>query len=157
MRECNLVNPLFSSRFQSNILKVVCSLFLFYNIHYAHDKITERYLSYSWMNNLGNKTELWAVKKDLASLGVDKNDKVISIPDPSPNHTLYTINRNGWTDLYKNVSSLDQIRELIKLGAKYLIVNDTTIFQNRIYLKEFSRDIIYDKNGVQIFDLSSFK
>ena len=141
--------------FNSKVVKFCLLIFLLFNINYAKNKIMYRYASNSWMNQHGNKTALWDIKEDLVEIGFEKKDKIISIPDPSPNHTLYALNQPGWTDLYESASSIDKINELIKMGAKYLIVNDTTIFQHRIYLREFADDIIYEKNGVQIFDLSS--
>jgi len=138
---------------KSYIVKSICCIFLLFNIKYAHTKINERYLYNSWQNNLGNKSILSKIKPDLIEIGINKDDKVISIPDPSPNHTLYLMNQPGWTDLYGNASSSQNIHALIQVGAKYLIVNDTTILQKRSYLKEFTSDEVYDNHGVKIFKL----
>ncbi len=63
--------------------------------------------------------------------GIQNNDRVVSIPDPSPNITLYLLNRKGFTDFeYGNIPSYaERLAKFRSLGAKYLILNDTTLLK----------------------------
>ena len=65
----------------------------------------------------------------LRTLGIKRTDKVVSVPDPSFNITLYLMDQKGFTateNQLKNDSLI--LGNYKRLGAKYLIVNDTAIF-----------------------------
>ena len=79
---------------------------------------------------------------------------MISIPDPSPNHSLYLINKKGWTDLYSWTDSKEKIEKLIHLGATHLIINDENVLKERPYLKEFTKQELGNKNGVFVYKLN---
>lgn len=65
----------------------------------------------------------------LASIGVTEDKKVISLPDKSPNATLYLMDRLGWSQY--NVRRLPGDIELFKRkGAEFLIINDTSMLKN---------------------------
>jgi len=69
--------------------------------------------------------EFYTLEESLRALGVDRKDKIISIPDPSPNISLYMCNNPGWTDALNG--GLNNVRPYIAMGAKYLVAGDTTI------------------------------
>ena len=138
--------------FKHKGLKILFTLFLVLNIAYAKNKIELRYGG--WMNDLGNISVLNQMGGYIESLGVGKNDKVISIPDPSPNHSLYLINKKGWTDLYSWTDSKEKIEKLIHLGATHLIINDENVLKERPYLKEFTKQELGNKNGVFVYKLN---
>lgn len=138
--------------FKHKGLKILSALFLVLNIAYAKNKIELRYGG--WMNDLGNISVLNQMGGYIESLGVRKNDKVISIPDPSPNHSLYLINRKGWTDLYGWTDSKEKIEKLIHLGATHLIINDENVLKERPYLKEFTQQELGNKSGVFVYKLN---
>jgi len=61
--------------------------------------------------------------------GIQKNDLIVSLPDPSPNITLFLLRRRGFTNFwYGNFPSYaERLAHFRQLGAKYLILNDTTL------------------------------
>lgn len=64
----------------------------------------------------------------LRSLGIRRTDKVVSIPDPSFNVTLYLMDQKGFTGMgVPSYSDTTFIKADIAKGAKYLVINDTTI------------------------------
>jgi len=69
--------------------------------------------------------EFYTLEESLRAIGIDRTDKIISIPDPSPNISLYMCNNPGWTDALNG--GLNNVRPYIAMGAKYLVAGDTTI------------------------------
>lgn len=66
----------------------------------------------------------------LRSHGIQRDELVISVPDPSPNITLSIMDQKGFTDLYDNhLIGDDRIAHYVGLGAKYLICNDENWYQ----------------------------
>ncbi|MGP8215299.1 MAG: ArnT family glycosyltransferase [Bacteroidia bacterium] len=61
----------------------------------------------------------------LRELGIERSDKVISIPDASINISLYFMDQKGFTDFGYNMNDSSVVKKIIALGAKYLILNDT--------------------------------
>lgn len=64
----------------------------------------------------------------LRSLGINRNDRVISLPDNSFNVTLYLMDQKGFT-LGKKALKMDstKLEDFRAQGAKYLILSDTTL------------------------------
>lgn len=81
----------------------------------------------------------YTLEDKLRSLGIDREDKVISIPDPSPNISLYMANNPGWTDCLNG--GINNPEPYIKAGAKYLIGIDTSI-QSRPGMAPYLTDTI---------------
>ena len=88
----------------------------------------------------------------LRSLGISRNDRVISINDRSPNITLSLMDQKGVTDFGKSIEDAEKIHQEIKKGAKYLIINNPDY-----YKKDFIQPFITHKIGtymnIDIFDL----
>ena len=68
----------------------------------------------------------------LRSIGIRPDDWVVSVPDPSPNITLYLMNVRGFTECYTsdhyNVADFATLPEV-----KYLIVSDTAYMHQALY------------------------
>lgn len=90
----------------------------------------------------------------LRSLGIKFEDKVISVPDESPNITLSLMQQKGFTDYhYSNHYQGRQITERkIELGAKYLIVEGEENL-HRSDVAPFIKNQIGEYNGIKIFKL----
>jgi|GEM_PF-6759681 uncharacterized membrane protein len=86
----------------------------------------------------------------LRSIGLKHTDKVVSVPDGSPNISLYLMNQPGWTEIF-NSPGYD-IYYFQSKGAKYLIVNDSTYLQKPPY-HEFIKNKIGEYKGVYVFDI----
>ena len=62
----------------------------------------------------------------LRSLGIERDERVVSIPDPSINISLYLIDQKGFTDFgYSETKGkiTERMNRFIQIGADYLIVN----------------------------------
>ncbi|HET6556476.1 MAG TPA: glycosyltransferase family 39 protein [Prolixibacteraceae bacterium] len=94
----------------------------------------------------------------LRSKGIKFEDKVISIPDETPNRTLTLLNQKGFTEYHynNNYQGSKRTERKIELGAKYLIVEGDENLQ-REDVSPFTSDPVGEYNGIKIFRLSSNK
>lgn len=92
----------------------------------------------------------------LRSAGIRREDKVVSIPDQSPDITLYLMDQKGYTDFgYTDipVNNIDRrIKLFIEKGAKYLIVNNDDLYKNNL-ITPFLKNKIGSYKNVDIYDL----
>jgi hypothetical protein len=127
-----------------------------YNVFTCQQRLSDRYKG--WMNDwfVNNLQALGELEPKLQELNIGKNDRVISIPDPSVTASLYFMNRPGYTDFASDFTKEDEFKKRISQGAKYLIVNDTTILKNAVLQPFIMKPIGHYKN-VSVFDLRGIK
>ena len=66
----------------------------------------------------------------LRSLGIKRADKVISIPDPSFNISLYLMDQKGFTATRESLQAdSTRINQYKGLGAEYVVLNDTHLLR----------------------------
>jgi Dolichyl-phosphate-mannose-protein mannosyltransferase len=99
-----------------------------------------------------NLNRFESMKPYIREIGIKKEDKVISLPDPSFNISLYFTNQKGWSD-YLNYSKSEDIEKLIQKGAKYLFISDPKLLKEE-FLAPFLSNKIGDYKGIGIFKLS---
>ncbi|MFK7920436.1 MAG: hypothetical protein AB8H47_00690 [Bacteroidia bacterium] len=64
----------------------------------------------------------------LLEAGVGIDDAVVSVPDFSPNNTLYLMNRRGWTNANFGPTEPHKMDQWIKKGlADFLIIADSSL------------------------------
>ena len=153
---------------KSKILKAAFTLLLIFNVYYTSEMLELRYFpksnkAYSvipshdlvnllkWIDsNYSLKAKaLEDIYPYFEKIGIKPGDRVISIPDGSFNVTLYLMKHPGWTEYGLDKTNL---RKYITRGAKYLIVNDTTL-KSEGYLKPYLSDKIGTFRNVEIFRL----
>ena len=145
--------------FKSLFLKLTFLFFLGYNIQYCSNQIFDRYWG-GWNNNWGisdkyNKQDFENITPYLRELSIERTDKVISIPDLSCNISLYLMDQKGWTSFGNDNTDSIKIAEKIQLGAKYLIISDSILYEQS-YLKPFIKQKIGCYKNIDIYDLSEF-
>ena len=94
----------------------------------------------------------------IRSLGIKFEDKVISIPDESPNITLTLLQQKGFTDYHywNNYEGVKRTERKIELGAKYLIVQgDENLLRDDV--APFISNQIGEYNGIKIYRLKNKK
>ncbi|MCC6251584.1 MAG: glycosyltransferase family 39 protein [Bacteroidia bacterium] len=87
--------------------------------------------------------------------GIDSNDKVISLTDNTPNGTLVMLNRAGWSGFgfARNSPFLSSdFESKIKMGASYLILNDTLLLQNDV-VKKYTQKFIGNYKELYFYSL----
>lgn len=169
-----LLPNLFHSKALKAFSFVLLLLALNYNVvmtrlhYYPHDKIAVqniplpnrvmehwRYMYWDWECHL-QKYE--GITPYLRGLGIKFEDKVISIPDETPNRTLTLLNQKGFTDYHytNNYQGRHRTERKIELGAKYMIVEGEENLQ-REDVAPFTQDLVGEYNGLKIFRLSNNK
>lgn len=107
--------------FSSWLVKVAAFIVLVINVNYARNKVYSRYND---TPSSDIKKEMVGIESYAEKLGIHKRDKVICSYDFSPNHMLYMVNRQGWTDFNNLQGDSLKVVNQIKNGAKYLILYD---------------------------------
>lgn len=154
--------------YNSSFIKFLFIAILIYNIYYCAEKTKVRYFNYgSWI--IGeNEKNYWTwfhwnysaylepfetVTPYLRSLGIKREDKVISIPVNSPNTSLYLMDQKGWTSFGFPANSESNIAEMIRKGAKYLIISNPDIYKED-YIQPFIKKKIGTYKIIDIYSLS---
>jgi hypothetical protein len=140
--------------YNSSIFKLLAILLLIYNINTCRKNIHTRY--YGWPNEKHVKFNqaFENIQPYLNEIEVNKNDTVIILNDYSLNISLYLMNRKGYTDCMNLLEDSASIAEKIKLGARYLFLNDSSLL-TKDYLKPFLHQEIGKYKTVHIFKLQS--
>lgn len=145
--------------FKGKLTRVFLGLFLLFNIAYSVSVVklvlkghTGLYplignntfiseMKYSVWNEDDHWRRFEKMRPYLLEIGVEPDDKVISIPDPSFNVSLAYANRRGWTNC--TYLDADDINMLIGKGAKYLFVSDDGVLK-----EDFIQPFLTDEIGV---------
>jgi len=90
----------------------------------------------------------------LRSLGLQRVDKVISIPDPSFNISLYLMDQKGFTATEASLmADTNKLTGYKTLGAKYLILNDTNVLKLNS-IKNLNKSKIGNYKNIFIYKLN---
>ncbi len=133
--------------FKNKILKVLFVLFLSYNFLYAYSIVKLRTLSkyvniislnnpefYDRMDVLNyenqNHIRFEDIKPYLREIGIQENDKIISLPDPSFNVSLYLMNQKGYSGVTGNMDK-EYLERFVKKGGKYFVISDSTLLNHK--------------------------
>ena len=93
------------------------------------------------------------IRPFIKKIGIKRNDLVLSIPDLSPNITLYFMDVKGYSSLYNEARPFKiQIEESIKKGVKYLIINDHSIYSDTS-ISPYLRNKIGTFENIDIYSL----
>lgn len=88
---------------------------------------------YNYENTLKS---LESITPYLRALGIQRNDYVVSIPDPSFNISLYLMDQKGFTETEQSLlQNENKLTEYKSKNAKYIILSDSNI----IHLPAFSK------------------
>lgn len=142
----------FPKYLKSILIKLAFLIFLIFNLNYASKSLNYRYACDGWMNKYDKNESLGEISPYLRSIGIQHNDKVLSIPDESNCYSLYLMNQKGWTQLFGFYRDSISINKLVNKGAKYLIVNGSDSL-NVPYIKSFTRNKVGQYKDVHIFSL----
>ena len=101
---------------------------LLLNVLHAQGIMDHRYGDKGRMDLANQTLFLPEMEAFLTGIGVGPGEKVISLPDDSPNASLYLINRKGWSGY--NVQHLPgDMAFYVEKGARFLLIHDTTLLR----------------------------
>lgn len=117
---------------------------------FARMRMEDRYAG--WMNHEYLERVHWygTMGPSLAELGITKGSRVISLPDPSFNITLYLMDRKGWTDFDSLSHHPQRIERLKALGAEFLFVHDEQALER---LRSVPMESLGSHGPIRIFRL----
>ena len=127
---------------------LVCLAFFFFmSIKHSRFILHERYFG---VLKTGINENLQTIEPYLRSIGVKKNDLVVSVPDVSPNISLYMMGQKGWTEAYTgDTYGMDYF---YWHDAKYLIVNGE-IHSHKEWYEPHLKNQVGDYKGIKIYKL----
>jgi hypothetical protein len=110
---------------------------------------------WSWFHWDQNRrfADLAQVQNAMRAQGIQREDRIISVPDPSPNITLSLLDQKGFTNLYdENMTGDDRIEFYVQKGASHLVCNSRDWYLQRAESPWLQHPII-DFGGMIVFDL----
>jgi hypothetical protein len=140
-------------------LKWFLAIFVLFNAYHTKKNLDYRQLPDSTFSVHFNPTfyEHEAVRKFLADNGITYPEKVVSIPDRSPNNSLYYMNLIGWTELFNYPFDTEKVKLFATYGANYLIITDKSYLEKPELQGAFVKPVANYKESIFIFDLRDFK
>jgi hypothetical protein len=123
------------SKYFKLLLNTAAILSCFYLI-YSSKNVYLCYYKGGWRHQKLNEVYYdGKLEKKLTALGIDTKQIVISLTDGTPNGTLSMLNRRGWSSfafVYGNniIYTKASFNSKIKMGATFLILNDTSLLSN---------------------------
>jgi len=124
-------------------------LFLLINVVYAKSLNKDFYHQGKEHHRINENFYHENFRPFIDQVGIKKNEKVISIPDHTPNASLYSIGRYGWSD-YNYLKDTFSINNAIRKGAKYLIISNAMMLSSPLienytanYVGNFENIFIY--------------
>jgi hypothetical protein len=94
------------------------------------------------------------VRAFLKENGIEYPDLVLSLPDKSPNVTLYYMNLPGWTELYSpGAYDTAKVKRIASFGAKYLIISNKDYLDSPALQGAYVKPIANYKEEIFVFDI----
>lgn len=140
--------------YNSLLLKFIVLSFLIHNVDFARRRINDRYSATGWQNeNYFKYTKPFEeITPYIRSIGIKKEDKVLSLSDQSINITLYLMNQKGWTNYGNYAGDSLKIKKTIELGAKYLFIHNKETYKEKNIIP-FIKNKIGEFKNVEIYKL----
>lgn len=108
---------------------------------------------YTYWRQQVSDHEYQGIDKYLKEIGINYNDKVISVGDPTPNLTLSLMGVRGFTEFHyqDNYSGTAKIKRMIELGATYIAINTRNEVDE--YTKAFLGEKVGKYNAISIYKI----
>ena len=132
---CKIYITFVTGKYFKILLNTAAILSCFYLI-YSSKNVYLCYYKGGWRHQKLNEVYYDSkLEKKLTSLGISSKQIVISLTDGTPNGTLSMLNRRGWSSfafVYGNniIYTKASFNSKIKMGAAFLILNDTSLLSN---------------------------
>ncbi len=152
----NIIKNHYAVLFKSIFPKLIIIILLINNAGFAKQMMADRYSIAGRNDNyLRNIKRFENITPYLRAIGIEADDKVLCLPDESPNITLYFMNQKGWTNYSTNMDST-RIKYKINAGADYLFIYIDSVYNNP-NIRPFIANKIGEINDIDIYDISSFR
>jgi hypothetical protein len=123
-------------------------------VRYSFIKKNKDYWNWYHHNYSQTFKPLETLNPVLKEAGIGRTDKIISIPDNSINISLYLMNQKGFTDFgYNHLQGEERIKQFIKYGAKYLVINNPALLQET-YLQPYLQNKVGSYQHIEVYRLT---
>jgi hypothetical protein len=95
---------------------------------------------------------LYTMEPYLRSIGISREEPLVSVPDPSPNMSLYQLNNPGMTQLFTDPANFDLGSYMRQNGCRYAVVSDSAYLTRPGYAPYLTRRI-GDWHGIGVYAL----
>jgi hypothetical protein len=148
-----LLKSRFNAMYSSLFFTIILIAFLFHSLDFARRRMESRFDSKGWQNEnyIKNIQPFETITPYLRSIGIKKDDRVISLSDDSPDISLYFMNQKGWTN-YNISGDSSKIKDKIRLGAKYLFIYDKKVYEDQA-IEPFIENKIGEYKNIDIYAL----
>lgn len=141
-----------NNRILKNVLILTVSIAVLLNVLNAKKIMSYRYSdAYIWDNDYDDYETLG---EKLDAIGSTFKDQVVIVGDSGFNTAQYLIDRRGWTDY--NGTSLNQIKQYINTGAKYLICKSGYI-DTHLDIKPLIDKLVIKHNSLYVYEFKTPK
>lgn len=139
------------------LTKIIITVFIIFNLQNAQKSIESKYEEFYIFNENYESTfsKKLEARAFLKKLGIEYPQKVITIPDQSPNFNLNYFNLKGWNEYAMSPRPFIPwaFHQFKNSGADYLIVTDENYLKHD-HLKEFIQYPLGSfENSIFVFDL----
>lgn len=131
-------------------VQVFLAGFVILQVFQTRDIMYNRYFVFD--NETIYNHHLLEIRPTFIANGIMEEDIVVSVPDPSPNITLFAMKQLGFTNYRGENLTTESILCHAAKGAKYLIVSNDTELQ-KDYIKPFYPFYLFSFESIYVFDL----
>ncbi len=117
---------------------------IYHNKQIQHERYTKAEFQYT-------KPDIYDAEPYLRQLGIGPSDAIVSVPDPSPNITLAAYGTQGYTESFNDDHF--NIVQFKAVGAKYLIINDTSYIHKPLYAPYTTKLLGAFRGKLFVYDL----
>lgn len=142
--------------YHSKYLKLIVFAWVVFLAFECKEAVHYKYYGYYNNNHKNYYYGLVDIEEYNRSIGIKQKDLVVSIPDNSINITLNLMNQPGFTGYgFLKKKGKERMDFFISRNAKYLIINDTSIYKRDTYeyLKPFLNTKIGQYKNIGIYKL----
>jgi hypothetical protein len=147
----SLIKAMFPSKIMLVIIVVASSPFVVQNVSSAQIIAETRTHTWNVYNKLDNN--LTQIEPWLNKNGITKEVPVLSVFDPSPNVSLYYMNRKGLSNIYNQELSEEFIQHAKSVGIKHVLVHSEGLRTER-ERGLYCRDTVSSIGNIHLFKLN---
>lgn len=147
----SLIKTMFSSKLMLVIIVVALIPFVAQNVSSAQIIAETRTHTWTFYNKLDNN--LTQIEPWLNKNGITKEVPVLSVFDPSPNVSLYYMNRKGLSNIYNQELSEEFIQHAKSIGIKHVLVHSEGLRTER-ERELYCRDTVSSIGNIHLFKLN---
>lgn len=147
----SIIKELFYNKLAILFVVLAAIPFVSKNVSFAQTISKTRAHTWNYYNKLDNnlaEIETWLIEN-----GITKETPILSVYDPSPNVSLYYLNRKGLSNIYNQELSEEFVQHARNSGVNYLLVHSEGLKTER-ERSLYCRDTLSSIGNIHLFKLN---